>query len=248
MDNWQRLSDEINQSQITIGFWWRDDDAVADTPALQKMLNIARDNDLPVHLAVIPMALEHSLSIIKAPHNSPISYVLQHGVEHKSYALSGQRKIELGGSQAVLPLVTKLSTGHQLLSQRFAGQYLSILVPPWNRISSQVAEKLPQVGYKKLSVLHSQKRVESNFELNVHIDIINWQQRAFAGEEVVLDKIIRLLANRRLSVDVSTKPIGLMTHHLDHDKQCWDFICKFFKFCREHPKIQWVSGEALYQH
>jgi hypothetical protein len=49
MDNWQRLSDEINQSQITIGFWWRDDDAVADTPALQKMLNIARDNDLPVH-------------------------------------------------------------------------------------------------------------------------------------------------------------------------------------------------------
>ena len=248
MDNWQRLSNEIKLWQTPIEFWWRDDDAVADSPALQTMLAIARESAIPVHLAVIPKALESSLDIIKTPENKAISYVLQHGVEHKSYALAGQRKVELGGSQVLLPLISKLSAGQDLLAAKFADQYLSILVPPWNRIDEDVASALPQVPYKKLSVLSSAKLIETDFHLNVHIDIINWQQRQFAGEGVILDKLIELLTRRRLNIDLRTKPIGLMTHHLDHDNQCWQFINSFFKFCQRHPQIDWISGETLYQY
>ncbi|MEM5529201.1 hypothetical protein WN093_10275 [Gammaproteobacteria bacterium AS21] len=248
MDIWQKFDSELTLWQQPIKFWWRDDDAIADSDALQTMLTMAHDYAIAVHLAVIPNKLQDSLNVIKNAQHKALSFVLQHGVEHKSFALADQRKIELGGSQNSEQLVNKLALGRQRLQQVFDEQYLDILVPPWNRISDDIVTALPEIGYRQLSVLGGAKLVETDFHLNVHIDIINWKQRVFAGEDVILNNIIDHLRNKRLGIDKSQKPCGLMTHHLDHDQQCWQFLTKFFSTCQQHRNIQWLSGNELLNH
>ena len=244
MDNWQALRDELDKWPQPVQFWWRDDDAIEDTQALQKLLTIAQRYSTAVHLAVIPQRLHPSLSIIKTPANQPYCYVLQHGIEHLSHALPEQRKIELGGSQDISVLAAQLGIGRQRLKAEFERQYLDILVPPWNRIAEQLVKQLPQIGYRKLSVLGVPKELDSAYQVNVHIDIINRKRRGFAGEATILGKLIEHLQFQRTSA--YAQPCGLMTHHLDHDLQCWQFLDKFFSFCQGHSQIQWLSGEALY--
>ncbi|EPJ49597.1 MAG: hypothetical protein OFPI_24180 [Osedax symbiont Rs2] len=245
MSSWQALSEEINLWQRSVQFWWRDDDAIADSKALQQMLQLAKSYQIAVHLAVIPNLLESSLYVIQHPDNLPFCYVLQHGVEHRNFAVAQQRKIELGGSQDLVALQQKLSDGQHLLQQTFVDQYLSILVPPWNRIAAELIPTLDNIGYKKLSVLGKTKLAETELHLNVHIDIINWRERQFAGETLILSKITEHLRHQRLSGNYA-KPCGLMTHHLDHDADCWLFLDKFFSFCSSHSKVQWVAGSRLY--
>ncbi len=246
MSHWQALSEEIKQWQQPIPFWWRDDDATEDSAALQKMLAMAKQYQIPVHLAVIPQHLKESLDCIKQVQHRHDCYVLQHGFDHTSYALPEQRKIELGGTQTLVQLSDKLKRGRQLLSSQFGDQFLDILVPPWNRISDELAQELPKLGYRQLSVLASPKVAETDFLFNVHIDIINWKQREFAGEAIVVEKIRQYLAHSRTENLNAFKPCGIMTHHLDHDLQCWQFLDKFFTFCQRHSQLQWLSGEALY--
>lgn len=248
MSNWQMLTEELQLWSSPAQFWWRDDDAVANSGALQRLLMLAEQYSIPVHLAVIPDSVQASLSVINKAQHRANSYVLQHGYDHQSYAFEGQRKIELGGSQEVSQLLQKLTQGQQLLQSRFGEQYLNILVPPWNRIADDVASELPGIGYTQLSVLGSKKQAETDFHLNVHIDIIDWKQRCFAGEEVILTKIISHLRDKRLAgLSSNIKPCGLMTHHLDHDLNCWLFIDKFFQFCLQHENIEWLSGKQLHE-
>lgn len=247
MSNWQVLADEIQQWSSPAQFWWRDDDAVANSSELQRLLMLADQYRIPVHLAVIPHSLQASLSVINKEQHRANCYVLQHGYDHQSYALEGQRKIELGGSQDVPELLVKLAQGQQLLKSEFGEQYLNILVPPWNRIADDVASELSGMGYTLLSVLGSKKQADTDFNLNVHIDIIDWKQRCFAGEDAILTKIISHLRDKRLAgLEGNIKPCGLMTHHLDHDLNCWLFIDKFFQFCQQHENIEWVSGKQLH--
>ena len=246
MSHWQALSEEIKQWQQAIPFWWRDDDAIENSQALQQMLALAKRYQIPVHLAVIPQRLKQSLNCIKHVQHKQDCYVLQHGFDHTSYAMPEQRKIELGGTQSIAQLTDNLQQGRQLLTDTFADQYLDILVPPWNRISDELSEKLPEIGYKQLSVLASPKLQETDFLVNVHIDIINWKTRTFAGEEIVVEKIRQYLATARTQDLKNFKPCGVMTHHLDHDLECWQFLDKFFTFCQQHSQLQWLSGESLY--
>lgn len=229
------------------------------------MLDLAKQYSAPVHLAVIPNSLQDSLAIIKTEQYSSDCFVLQHGFDHQSYARAEQRKIELGGTQVTLKLLpnllANLTAGHRLLTTQFDEQYLPILVPPWNRIDPLVESHLADLGYQQLSVLASKKLPETNFHLNVHIDIIDWKLRGFAGEEQVLTKIISCLTAQRLQLDTQEtrlnqhstpfdsliKPLGLMTHHLDHDIECWNFLTRFFAFCQQQNKVTWLSGKELAQ-
>lgn len=248
MSNWKMLADEIQQWSSPVQFWWRDDDAVANSGGLQRLLMLAEQFAIPVHLAVIPHFVKTSLSVINKPQHHRNCYVLQCGVDHQNYALAGQRKIELGGSQNVSELLQKLTQGQQLLQSRFGEQYLNILVPPWNRIEEDVVRELPEIGYTQLSVFGAKTQAESDFNLNVHIDIIDWQQRCFLGEDVILTNMIAHLRTKRLAgLSGNIKPCGLMTHHLHHDLNCWLFISNLFKFCQQHENIEWLGGQELHQ-
>ena len=37
-----------------------------------------------------------------------------------------------------------------------------------------------------------------------------------------------------------------MTHHLDHDAECWDFIEGFVARTSAHGATHWLSAEAVF--
>ena len=80
MSTWDQLRAELDlwQSEERIAtMWWRDDDAVAVTPALETMLAFEQDYSVPLALAVIPADLEHDLVLRLA--ETLDTRVLQHG-------------------------------------------------------------------------------------------------------------------------------------------------------------------------
>lgn len=249
MGVWDDLRDELQRFDQPLLFWWRDDDACKDTQALQKLLSLAKQSDIPVHLAVIPELYDESLSnrLNQYPNHS---FVLQHGISHSNNALPEQRKIELGGNKNLTELTAELSASRQDLMTNFKDAYLDILVPPWNRLDTNLLSELPGIGYKRLSVLgerqssHARKHNEC-VQLNVHLDIIDWQKRCFRGDEIILNSLIAYLQNKRRGEIDPTEPCGLMTHHLDHDPECWSFLSRLFAFLQKFDQVIWLSGRSL---
>ena len=82
--SWDSLARECDawaESGRRVELWWRDDDAIADTPALRRLIGIAT---VPLALAVIPAGLEPSLPAFLKSHHSV--GVLQHGFDHRNRA------------------------------------------------------------------------------------------------------------------------------------------------------------------
>lgn len=226
-----------------MSFWWRDDDAVADTPSLQRLIATQQEyQSIPLHLASIPQLLETSLSPLIE--KSPNVWILQHGFSHQNNASAGERKIELGGEQKQSTLSGNLSSGRETLKQRFADRYIDILVPPWNRVNATALTAIDSLHYLALSGLGLDKsQSDETTRLNVHIDIINWKQRCFVGTEPCLEKIVNQLKIRRTDPAHRHEPVGLMTHHLAHDSDCWKFLSDFLQLTTQHAGAQWIQAE-----
>ena len=83
---------EANHGGIDV--WWRDDDAMAPTPALDRLLALSARLDIPVALAVVPSGAGAALCERIA--GEPLADVLVHGFAHRNHAPVGAKKQELG--------------------------------------------------------------------------------------------------------------------------------------------------------
>nr|WP_067296529.1 polysaccharide deacetylase family protein [Marinobacterium profundum] len=244
MTSWQALQQELDQWHEPATFWWRDDDAIAPGAALDHLLALSNRHGIDLSLAVIPALCTEALALRLS--TEPRAWVLQHGYDHRPYAAPGERKRELGGPRPRDEILQQLHTGQQRLTQLFGAQALDILVPPWNRIDADLLPLLPGLGYRRLSVLGPRPAEPVGpLQINVHIDIIDWQARRFAGTEAVLKRIIANLEARRQGLVDATEPCGLMTHHLDHDPDCWAFLEQLTRTLTASSQVRWVEGPAL---
>lgn len=261
----QRLDDAAARN-LKIRFWWRDDDAAKDSPALQQLLALSHRSQCPVALAVIPAALENSLATALCASQAQ-SRCLLHGYDHQSRSPAGVRKCELGPERDINRVCQQLLDGHKRLKQVLGQRYLPALVPPWNRLRADLPEKLAPLGITGLSVLGPvQQRVGLNCH-NVHLDLINWKQRSFAGEAPLLARLIELIAQRlednKQATDATTldrqaelsgqlehreqiEPIGLMSHHLVTDQITWVFFEQLLHCLAEHPGARITHPDELF--
>lgn len=244
MTPWQRLQQELERWPEPATFWWRDDDAVAPSAALDQLIDITQRQDIDLCLAVIPALCTSALAQRLAA--EPRIWVLQHGYDHQPYAAPGERKRELGGPRPRAEILHQLQLGRARLTQQFGAQALDILVPPWNRIDTDLLPLLPALGYRRLSVLGPRETEPVGpAQINVHIDIIDWRARRFAGTEQVLNRIIANLEARRLGQVDASEPCGLMTHHLDHDQECWAFLEQLTRTLSATQLVSWTEGPRL---
>jgi hypothetical protein len=42
------------------------------------------------------------------------------------------------------------------------------------------------------------------------------------------------------------EPLGLLTHHLDHDAGLWAFLGDFFRATAAHPAARWIKVEEAF--
>lgn len=248
MSPWRKLSDELDRWQAsgrTATLWWRDDDAVSATAALDRLLELHRRCGVPLALASIPALAERSLVARLEPH--PGIAVLQHGYAHKNYASEGDRAIELGGNRQRAQIVAELEQGRKTLRTLFRQRLLPVMVPPWNRISPDLYPDLRALGYRALSCFaarSSREAVAGVLQSNCHADLIDWRRgRRFRGEARTLDQICTHLQARRNGAADGSEATGILSHHLDHDDDCWRFLETLLERCSRHPAVRWLAAE-----
>jgi hypothetical protein len=226
----------------TATLWWRDDDAVLPTPALERLLALAADHAAPVALAVIPAGAGEGLARLLAQVGGAL--VLQHGWDHADHAPEGARSTEL--VDGVPGLALALAEGRRRLASLFGPAALPVMVPPWNRIGPALRAALPGLGFAAVSLFGPPAGPQDPPEINTHADIVDWRAgRRFVGEDRALADLARHLARRRLSAGPAEAATGLLTHHLAHDEDAWAFLDRLLAEVARHPALRWADAAGL---
>ena len=267
---WRAFADEVARWQDSgreLEFWWRDDDACRDHPALQRLLELVVAAGVPLGLAVVPGDAEAGLFA-----NFPSSItVLQHGCDHRNRAQAGGKKTEFPEDEPVDAALARLGAARRRLQAVTGSRVLPVLVPPWNRIGASLASRLSGAGYAGLScygAIAGPQVVPGLRQVNTHLDIIDWRGgRVFAGAERVLLQATRHLAARRqggvtpggaasggvttggvasVAAGQAVEPTGWLTHHLVHDEAAWVFLARLFEVTRDLPGVRWRHAAGLF--
>lgn len=233
--------------------WWRDDDAVAHSAALDRLLALAAAHGLAPALAAIPAALEPSLAR-RLEASSPAIAVLQHGYAHQNHAPPDDRRIELGPHRPAMQIVGELGAGRMAMETAFGARALPVLVPPWNRIDPRLVPMLPEIGFRALSAFGIRKRAEpvrGFVQVNAHVDPVEWRgSRGFVGDAAALAALAGHLAARRAagagSPAVADEPTGVLSHHLAHDDATWRFLDRLWGRLRRHPAVRILGPEDVF--
>lgn len=249
-DPWAALAAELDRwdgEGRTATFWWRDDDAVAATQALDRLLALREAVGVPLALAAIPAAAEDSLA--RRLEGTTDVAVVQHGYAHRNHAPAGAEKRELGPDRPIERIAGELATGWRRLVALIPAAR-PVMVPPWNRIDPAVAAALPGLGYRGLSTfkprpLHAP--VAGLVLANTHLDIVDWiGTRGFVGERAAVGAVVDHLAKRRRGAVDPAEPTGLLTHHLAHDEPCWAFVNQLVARSRAHAAARWIDADEAF--
>ncbi|TXI07550.1 MAG: polysaccharide deacetylase [Rhizobium sp.] len=234
---WQPLRDELrrwNDAGRTAKLWFRDDDAIEPTPALDRLLSLANRFDVPIALAIIPGPTGEALAE-RLAHETGVTATV-HGWTHRNYAPDDTKKQELGLHRPQDVVLDELHRGFDKLKTLYPRQFVPLLVPPWNRIDDALLPHLASFGYRAVSVFGLAK--EAPIELvNTHVDIMRWHGvRGGLPHGEIIEHLVEEFRNR---FDGNDEPIGLMTHHLVHDDLAWNFIETLFEETAGHAAIEW---------
>ncbi|MGI9407638.1 MAG: polysaccharide deacetylase family protein [Hyphomicrobiaceae bacterium] len=250
MPAWSDLERELDHWTGDIPaatLWWRDDDAITVTPQFETLIKYATVHDVPVALAVIPSAATSELAAY-LKHRQEVA-ILQHGYSHTNHAPENEKKAEFAAHRPCAAMLDDLVQGARLLGDNFP-TVKPVLVPPWNRICDDVANRLPEIGIPGLSTFRARSdmaRIPGLHRVNTHIDIIDWREtRNFTGTEIALADLIAHLQARRAGTVDPEEPTGLLTHHLVHTQECWQFLDHLFRITNAHKAAIWQSADIVF--
>ena len=245
-DPWDTLDRELalwTAAGQVATLWWRDDDAVAPSAALDRLLALAAGR-ASVALAVVPEPAGEPLARRLA--TAPLVRVLQHGWAHRNHRPPGARSAELGADRPLAAVTAELARGREHLASLLGARFLPVLVPPWNRIDPTIVEALPALGFRGLSCF-GPRAVGLRSTVNTHVDPIAWRaDRGFVGEAKALGELARHLAERRAGAVDADEPTGLLTHHLVHDAALWRFLDRLLARTTAHPAVRWLDARAVF--
>jgi hypothetical protein len=232
--------DAVAERGEAIRFWWRDDDAGREHPALARLLELAEQRGLPIALAVVPAWLHPAAQAWIAACSR--ATVLQHGYAHANHAGNGEKPVELGG-RADATIAAELERGRAALIDAFGAAWQAVLVPPWNRIERSVVAHLTDHGFVGLSAFgraRDAQPVEGLSQVNTHVDPIDWRgSRNFVGEERALEQLLAALD--------PDEPVGILSHHLALDEPGWRFLDQLLGLTAAHPAARWCSARDLFE-
>jgi hypothetical protein len=176
-------------------FFFRDDDAGWATARLLALVDLFAELAVPLDLAVIPAALDHSLASTldgRRERSNGLLAFHQHGFAHANHQRSG-RPCEFGPDRAADQQLADIVAGAMLLED-FLGETRPIFTPPWNRCTRTTGRCLLEAGFHTLVRDASADPLELKGlrELAVHVD---WE------------------SERRGRQLVARRTTGVMLHH-----------------------------------
>lgn len=233
-----RALDAAADAGREIRFWLRDDDAVAPTPALDRLLGLSAAEGVPVTLAVIPR--DTGAALAGRLESAPLARVAVHGWAHENHALPPRKKQELGPDRPAGAVLAEIARGQEKLRALHGARLLPLLVPPWNRIAPEVVAGLPALGFAALSTFGPEAAMAPLVAINTHVDPIDWHgSRSLCAEAPLWQGAAQRVAD--LGTGRATGTLGLLTHHLVHDAAIWGFVERFLALSRAHPACRWID-------
>jgi len=243
---WQRLDGELDAWRargLRATLWLRDDDACADSPALRRLLDLARDYRVPVAIAAIPAAAD--VTLVDAIACCDDATIVQHGYAHRNHARAGTRSAELGDEREFRVTLDELARGRERLERAFGERFIPVLVPPWNRIADDLVPHLASAGYTGISRFGPRVRAMPAAglrEVNTHVDPIAWRRdRQFIGAKAAIERIVTHLRTRRERACDADEATGFLTHHLAFDAAAWVFLEALFQHTCRHDAAAWLD-------
>jgi len=219
----------------------RDDDAVRVTTALDRLCDLTARWKIPLLLAIIPQPAKDELTAYLGARALITPAV--HGFSHRNYAKADEKKIELGGHRNIEEVLEELATGREKLLRMFGSSLSHILVPPWNRIDADIAARVAEAGFSGISGFGWKTSHGPLPRVNTHVDIIDWKnsKKARSLEMVKSDLAYHLKKAR----EENFAPVGILTHHLVHDKACWNMLEELFALLHRHGNVEWMATDDL---
>jgi peptidoglycan/xylan/chitin deacetylase (PgdA/CDA1 family) len=214
---------------LTPRFWLRDDDAAHPTQALDRLLCLVDAYDAPLLLAVIPADATEALA--ERIGGDRLVTPAVHGYAHRRHTPDNVPAMELGGERSVEKILAELKAAREKLRRLFGKPLSGILVPPWNRLSREVAARLHEVGFTGLSTNSWHEDGSSLPQLNTQIDIIDWaNEKRGRSLEWAMGELLRRLEQAR---ERGGAPLGILSHHLVHDEQAWVTLEALIRYLKE---------------
>ena len=238
--------DDLERRGGQARFWWRDDDAIEDTAALRRLVDLARRFRVPILLAVVPARARPNLAALLDGTDTLVPAV--HGFAHVNHAEPGEKKQELGEHRDMAVVLNELSLGRDRLADMLGERLAPVLVPPWNRIAPRIAACLPDIGFEGLSAFGPEEATGPVAGLNVvnsHLDPIDWHGSRSLGDAGAM---IGLAAAhvRRCAHDECRGAFGILTHHLVHDDAIWAFVEALLARTTDRPGVRWSGPRCLF--
>ena len=217
--------------------WWRDDDAVAPTLALDRLLDLARARDLPVAIAAVPAEAGPDLAARLAA--EPGVDVLVHGWRHRNHEPAPAKSAEFGPARDEISFEVDAMAGLRACRDRFGERALPVFVPPWNRIAPHGPALLARAGYRGLSVFGRRRPASPLRVVNTHLDPVDWR----GGRGPVPPE---RLADALAGAITGDEPVGLLTHHLTAGEPVWTLVTELLDELGRHPAVRWTRAGALW--
>lgn len=230
LDPVRDVLDDVDDSW-TRAVFFRDDDVGWDDRALLALLEVFVRRDVPVDLAVIPVATHPHVasSLLRLRRDAAIG-LHQHGYAHVDHETQG-RKCEFGSSRTPDQLAADVSAGARLLGELFGEHLDPIFTPPWNRCRPELGDVLADAGFEVLSRDSTATPLERPrlAELPVTVDWFGTSKRT----KLPFDRADR---GRAIAGSLgSGRPVGIMLHHAvcgDGDRADVDELLSVFASSR----------------
>ena len=239
----REVLDRAAGSGRSVRLWWRDDDAVRHTPALDRLFELGRWVGVPIAVAAIPCGLHESLA--ERLGREPGARALVHGWRHANHEGSDKKRAEFGDARAPSALSEEAGQALAAIRSSFGNQALDVFVPPWNRVSPALPGWLAKLGYQGISTFgpRGTERRAGLAIVNTHLDPVDWRRSGGAVGERALS---HALARAILDAADPVEPIGLLTHHLRFDDDLWSFTARLVEALAAHPAVRPVGLGELW--
>ncbi|MEM8655923.1 MAG: polysaccharide deacetylase family protein [Pseudomonadota bacterium] len=225
LSDWSPLRAELaafRRDNLPLPLWWRDDDAVAPSAALDQLTDLSCTVGLPVHLAIIPA---HATDALVARVDGTQLIPVVHGWAHQDHSGPDKKKNEFLSPRAGRR--TEITQALDRMRTLFGPKLRAMFVPPWNRIDPSVLPDLPAQGYVAVSTFGPRAHKDPApglQQINTHIDPIWWKgTRNLIDPDQLISQTVTVLRARRRNEADAAEPMGLLTHHLVHTPAIWAF-------------------------
>ncbi|AFO90168.1 polysaccharide deacetylase [Phaeobacter inhibens] len=248
--DWTSLDRELSRWQddgLILPIWWRDDDAIAPTPQLDRLIELSGRLALPAHLAIVARDATPALADRLAQVDALVPVV--HGWAHENHASAGDKKAEFGTHRSIDDVLEDAENALNRLRDLLGDRLRPMFVPPWNRIDPDVEPWLAGLGYSALSTFTPRRRAKAApglWQINTHLDPIDWKgSRGLVAPTLLLSQLVTQLAARRKGHADVAEPYGILTHHLVQDEATWGFCEDVMRRLLDGPGRAWVFDERI---